>query len=110
MIKSYRKYQRHYEKQHEHMAIIRADDEQEEETNRKNDELCRDHVGENRADEKAVLTLEKRHAMRAMVPDMKRGGDNLRFTTHRTTQSQTTPQYPFDLFKVCFQVVSHINV
>jgi hypothetical protein len=43
------------------------------------------------------------------MPDVERGGDDLRLATYRTTQPQTTPQYLFDLFKVCFQVKSDIN-
>jgi hypothetical protein len=91
------------------VAIIGADDEQKEETDQENHEFGGDDVGENRADKKAVLTLEKRHAVRAVMPDVERGGDDLRLATYRTTQPQTTPQYSFDLFKISFQVMSDIN-
>ena len=103
MVKSHRKYQRHYKKQHEYTAVIRADDQQEKETDKENYELGSDDVGENRADKKAVLALEESQAVRAVMPDVKRGRDNLRLATYRTTQSQTTPQYSFNLFKIRFQ-------
>ena len=77
MIKSHRKYQRHYEKQHEDIAVIRADDQQKEETNKENYELGSDDVGENRAHKKAVLALEERQAVRAVMPDVKRGRNDL---------------------------------
>lgn len=109
MIKSHWKHQRHYEKQHEDVAIVGADNEQKEETNQENYELGGDDIGENRAHKKAVLTLEERHAVRAVMPDVKRRGDDLRLATYRATQPQTTPQYLFDLFKVRFQVKSDIN-
>lgn len=86
MIKSDGKYQRHDEEQHEHMAIVCADNQQKEETNQENHELRRDDVGQNCTHEKAVFALEKREAMRAVMPDVKRGGDDLRLATCRTTE------------------------
>ena len=105
MIKSDRKHQRHYEKQYEDTAVVRADDEQKEETNEQNYKLGGDDVREDCAHKKTILTLEERHAVRAVMPDVERGRDDLRLATYRTKQSQTTPQYPFNLFKVCFQFV-----
>lgn len=103
MIKSHWKYQRHNEKYDEDTLIIRPDNQQAKEANKKDNELRGDDVSQNRAHEKAVLTLEKREAVRTVMPDVKRGGDNLRFATCRTTQSQTTTQYSFNLFNICFQ-------
>jgi hypothetical protein len=58
MIKSHRKYQRHYKKQHEYTAVIRADDQQKEETDKENYELGSNDVGENRADKKPSSRLK----------------------------------------------------
>ncbi|HKG97582.1 MAG TPA: hypothetical protein VKA97_07200, partial [Pyrinomonadaceae bacterium] len=77
MIKRHRKYQRHHKEYDQDIRIIRADNQQAKETNEKDNELRRDDVCQNRAYKKAVLTLKKRHAMRAVMPDVKRGGDDL---------------------------------
>ena len=87
MVKSDRKYERHHEEYDEHIRIIGADNQQAKETNHENKELRRDDVGENRAHEKAVLTLKKREAVRAVMPDVKRRGHDLGFATGRTKQS-----------------------
>lgn len=104
MVKSHRKYQRHDEKNDKDTLIIRANDQQAKKANKEDNELRRDDVSENRAHEKAVLTLEEGQAVWTVMPDVKRGGDNLRFATCRTTQSQTTTQDSFDLFNICFHV------
>ena len=76
MIKSYRKYQRHHEKYDEDMLIIRPYDQQAKETNEKDNELRRNDICENCPHKKAVLTLEERQAMRTVMADVKRGGDD----------------------------------
>ena len=106
MIKKHRKNQGHDEEQNQHVAVIGPDNQQEEETDQQDHELSGDHVREDCAHKKAVFTLEKRQAVRAVVPDVKWVGDNCRFPTGRTTQSQTTPQYPFDMFQIYFQGVA----
>jgi hypothetical protein len=109
MVKSDRKYQRHNEKYDEDTFIIRADNQQAKEANKEDNEFRRDDVRENRAHEKAVLALEQRQAVRTVMPDVKRGGDDLRFATCRTTQSQTTTEYSFDLFNICVHEVLHVT-
>ena len=98
MIKSDRKNQRHHEKQGQNTLILGAEDKQAEETDQQNYEFGSDDIGQDRAHKKAVLTLEKRQAFRAVMPDMKRVRYDLRSATRRTTQFQTATQYPLDLF------------
>jgi len=77
MIKSHWKNQRHHKEYDEDIRIIRANNQQAKEANEKDNELRRDDVCENRTYKKAVLTLKKRHAMRTVMADVKRGGDDL---------------------------------
>ena len=108
MIEKNRKNQSHHEEQNQHVAVVRPDNQQEKEADHKDHELRRDHVREYRAYKKPFLTLKKREAVRAMVPDVKRMGGDCRLPTGRTTQSQTTPQNPLDMFQIYFQSVGHI--
>lgn len=106
MIEKHRKNQGHNEEQNQHVTVIGPDDQQKEETDQEDHELGRDYVREYRAHKKPVFTFEKRQAVRAMVPDVKWVGDDCRFPTGRTTQSQTTPHYPLDMFQIYFQSVA----
>ena len=108
MIKKHRKDQRHCEQQHQHMTVVRPNNQQEEKADHQDHELRRDHVREDGAHEKPVFTLEQRQTMRAVVPDMKRVGRDRRLPTRRTTQSQRTPQYPLDIFQIYFQGMNPI--
>ncbi len=100
MIESDREEQRHHEEQDKHALVIRANDQQEKEAHDEDHDLGRDYVRENRAHKKPVLTLEKRHAGWAVMPDMKRSCDDAGLATGGTTKFQTTTQYRLDLFKV----------
>ena len=108
MIEKDREDQGHYEEQDQHVAVIGPDNQQEKEAHHEDHEFRRDHVREYRADEKPFFTFEKRQTMRAMMPDMKRMGGDCRLPTGRTTQFQTTPQNPLDMFQIYFQSVGHI--
>ncbi len=85
VIKGDREKQRQYKQHHEHALVARPDNQQEKEAHDENHELGRDHVRENRAHEKPVLTLEKRHAGGAVMPDVKRLCDDARLATRGTT-------------------------
>ena len=106
MIEKHWKNQGHDEEQDQHVTVIGPDNQEEEEADHEDHELGCDHVREDRAHKKAVFTLKKREAVRAVVPDVKWVGDYCRFPTGRTTQSQTTPQYPLDMFQIYFQGVA----
>lgn len=108
MVESHRKNQRHHEKQCQNTFILRAQDKQAEKADQQNHDLGGDDVSEDCAHEKAVLTLEEREAVWAVVTNMKQVGSDLRLATCGTTQSQTTTQHRLDLFKVCFQGVGNI--
>ena len=69
--------QGHDEEQDQHVFVVRADYEKEKEADQQNDELSGDDVGENGSDKETVFTFEKRHAMRAVMPYMKRLVNNL---------------------------------
>jgi len=102
--------QGHHEEQDQHVAVIGPDNQQEKEADQQDHELRRDHVREYRTYKKPFFTLEKRETVRAMMPDVKRMGSDRRLPTRRTTQFQTTPQDPFDMFQIYFQGVwTHIN-
>lgn len=103
VIESDRKNYRHRKQNSQHALVTRADDQQEKEANEEDDELGRDDVREDGADKKTVLTLVKREAAWAVMPDVKRSCNYSGFATSGTKKSQTTPQHPFDLFKICFQ-------
>ena len=108
MIESDWEKQRHNKQQNQHTLVSNAHNQQEKEAEQQDYQFRYDHVRENRAQKKALFTLKKRHAMRAMVPDVKRVRNDRRLATGRTTQSQTAAQYPFDLFQICLQVIGHI--
>ena len=108
MIEKHRENQRHHEEQDQHVAVISPDNQQEKETDQQDHKLRRDHVREYRTNKKPFLALEKRQAVRAMMPDVKRMGSDRRFPTGRTTQPQTTPQNPLDMFQIYIQSVGHI--
>ena len=108
MIEKNRENQGHYKEQDQHVAVVGPDYQQEKEADHKNHDLRRNHVSEYRANKKPLLTLEQRQAVRAMMADMKRMGGDRRLPTGRTTQSQTTPQNPLDMFQIYFQSVGHI--
>ena len=105
MIESDRENQGHDEEQDQNVFVVRTDYQQEKEADQQNDELSGDDVSENCADKEAVFAFEKRHAVRAVVPDVKRLVNNLRLATRRTPQSYRTPQDPLDLFRIYFQGV-----
>ena len=97
--------QGHHEEQDEDVAVVGPDDQQEKEADQEDHELRRDHVREYRAYKKPFFTLEKRETVRAMMPDMKWMRRDRRLPTGRTTQFQTTPQNPLDMFQIYFQGV-----
>jgi len=106
MIESDRKHQGHHEEQCEDILVFCADNQQKEEANEQDYEFCRDHICQNSPYKKPVLTLEKREAVRAVVPYVKRVSDDLGLTTRRTAQPQATAQHLFDLSKVFFQGIT----
>ena len=108
MIEKDRENQGHQEEQDQHVAVVGTDNQQEKEADHKDHEFRRDHVREYRADKEPFFTLEKREAVRAVMADVKRMGGDRRLPTGRTTQSQTTPQNPLDMFQIYFQSVGHI--
>ena len=75
----------HYEQQYQHALVTRANNQQEKEANEQDHELGRHHVGEDRAHKKAVLTLEEREAIWAVMPDVKRSCDDAGLATGGTT-------------------------
>ena len=97
--------QGHDEEQDQDAFVVRADYQQEEEADQQNDKLSGNDVGENCAHEETVFAFEKRHAVRAVMPDVKRLVNNLRLATRRTPQSHRPPEDPLDLFQVYFQGV-----
>ena len=110
MIEKHREDQGHQEEQYQYVAVIGPDNQQKKEADRQDHELRRDHVREYRAHKKPFFTLKKRETVRAMMPDMKRMRRDRRLPTGRTTQFQTTPQNPLDMFQIYFQGVwTHIN-
>src|ERR1700754_5205186 len=108
MIKSDGKNQRHDEEYDEYALVFHAQNYQTEETNQQNRKLRRDDVRQDRADKKAVLALEERHAGRAVVPDFERMRDDPCLATRRTEESETTTQYPLDLVAIFFHWGRHI--
>ena len=109
MVKTDRENQGHYEQQHQYTIVIRTDDQQEKEADEEDHELGYDDVREDCTNKKAILTLEERHALRAVMPDVKRVRGNLRFATGRTTKSQTATEYSLNLFRICFQRMYHLT-
>jgi hypothetical protein len=89
MVESDRKHERHHKKYHQNVFIVRTKDEQTEEADQQDYQLRRDHVGEDCAYEKSILTLKKRQALRAVMTNVKQVSEDLRLATRRTTQSQT---------------------
>ena len=72
MVEKHRKNQGHDEEQDQHIAVISPDNQQEEKADRQDHELGRDHIRQDRADKKPFFTLEKRQAMRTVMPNVKR--------------------------------------
>ena len=103
MIKGDGKNQRHHEQEHEDVLVIGADNQEEKEADDQNKELRGDDVRENRAYEKAVFTLEKRHAAWAVMADVKRLRHDPGRAAGRAPQFQTPPQDCLDLFKIYSQ-------
>jgi len=103
MIKGDRKNQRHHEQEHEDVLVIGADNQEEKEADDQNKELRSDDVRENRAHEKAVFTLEKRHAAWAVMADVERLRDDPGRAAGWAPQFQTPAQDCLDLFKIYFQ-------
>ena len=85
VIKGDRKNQRHDKQQHQHLGVIRADNQQEKEAHEEDYDLGGDDVCEDCAYKKPVLTLEKCETVWAVMPDVKRSGDDSRFATSGTT-------------------------
>lgn len=108
MIEKHREDEGHYEEQDQHIAIVGPDDQQEKEADQQDHELGRNDVCEYSAYKKPFFTLKERHAVRTVMPDMKWLGSDRRLPTGRTTQSQTTPQNPLDMFEIYFQSVGDI--
>ena len=105
MIESDRENQSHDEEQDQNVFVIRSDYQQEKEADQQDHKLSGDDIGENCAYKEAVFAFEKSHAVRAVMPDVKRLVNNPRLATRRTTQSQRAPQDPLDLFYIYFQGV-----
>ena len=103
MIKSDGKNERHHEQEHEDLLVIGADDQEEKEADDQNQELRGDDVRENRAYEKAVFTLEKRHAAWAVMADVEGLRDDPGRAAGWAPQFQAPAQDCLDLFKVYFQ-------
>jgi hypothetical protein len=97
--------QGHDEEQNQDPFVVRADYQQEKKADQQNDKLSGNNVGENCAHEETVFAFEKSHAVRAVMPDVKRLVNNLRLATRRTPQSHRPPEDPLDLFQVYFQAV-----
>ena len=72
MIEKNRENQGHREEQDQHVAIVGPDNQQAKEADQKDHELRSDHVREYRADKEPFFTLEKREAVRTVMPDVKR--------------------------------------
>lgn len=87
VIEKHRKDQPHHKQQHQHIVVIGANYQQKEEANQQDHEFRGHHVSEDRTHKKPVFTLEQRQAVRAVMPDVKRMGRDIRFTTRGTTQS-----------------------
>lgn len=81
MIEGHRKNQGHYKEQDQNVFVRGADNEQTEEADQQNHQLRRHHVRQDRAHKKPILALEKRVAVRAVMPNVKRVCDDLRFAT-----------------------------
>lgn len=108
MIEKNRKNQCHRKEQDQYVAVVRPDNQQKKEADQQDHELRRDHIREDRPHKKSFFTLEKRETLRTVMTDVKRMGGDRRLPTGRTTQSQTTPQDPLDMFQIYFQGVGHI--
>lgn len=109
MIKGDGKNQRHHEQEHEDVLVIGAYNQEEKEADEQNHELRGDDVRENRAYEKAVFTLEKRHAAWAVMADVKRLRDDRGRAAGWAPQLQTSPQDCLDLFKIYFQGCTYLS-
>src|SRR5215213_234938 len=109
MIESHWKNQRHDKKHDQHALVIRAENQQAEETNQQDGSLRGHDICQYRAYKKPILAFEKRHADRAVVPDPKRLRHYRGLSANWTKQFQTTPQYPLDVWKICFHASCHIN-
>jgi hypothetical protein len=105
MIESNRENQGHDKEQDQDAFVIRSDYQQEKEADQENEEFGGNDVCENCAHKEAVFAFEQRHAVRAVMANVKRLVNNPRLATRRTTQSQRTPQDPLDLFQIYFQGV-----
>jgi len=81
MIEGYGKDQGHYKEQDQNVFVRRADNEQTEEADQQNHQLGRHHIRQDRAHKKPILALEKRAALRAVMPNVKRVCDDPRFAT-----------------------------
>jgi len=90
------------------MFVRGADYEQTEEADQQNHELRRHHIRQDRAHKKPILALEKRVALRAVVPDVKRVRDDLRAPASGAAQPQTAIQYPFYFFRIFLHGPAHI--
>ncbi len=104
MIKGDGKNKGHDEEEYENTFVFEPDQEQGK-TDQQDHQFGGDYIRENRAHEEAVLTLKQRKTVRAMVSDTKWLCGDFYFATGGTTQSQTAPQYPFDLLIIRFQNV-----
>ena len=109
VIKGDGKKQRHHKQKHEDVLVIRADNQQEKEADDEDHEFRRDDVREDRAHEKPILTLEERHAAWTVMSDVERLRDDPGRATSGTTQLQTPPQHPLDLFKIYFQGCAYLT-
>ena len=103
MIKGDGKNERHHEQDHEHVLVIGADNQEEKEADDKDHELGGDDVREDRAHEKPVFPLEKRHAAWAVMAYVKGLCDDPGRAAGWATQFHAPAQDCLDLFKVYFQ-------
>jgi hypothetical protein len=85
MVKSDGENQRHYEQKHEDALVTCANNQQEKEANEQDHDLGGDDVGEDGTHKNPVLTFEEREAIGAVMPDVKRSGDDSGFATGGTT-------------------------
>ena len=98
VIESNRENQCQYEEQDEDAFVISPHDQEEEEANQQDHKLGGDDVGQDCADKEAVFPLEKGHAVRTVMADLKRMVNNPGLTTRGTAQ----PQRPtHDLLELC---------
>ena len=76
VIENNRENHGHDKKQDQDAFIICSHDEQEEKADQQDQELCGDDISENCSHKKAFLAFEERHALGAVMPNVKRLANN----------------------------------